>query len=177
MSVALTPPWFIDKCLQTAEELAVSIFTLTIQGDVVLLPEMRQESDARTLTIQEVASAVYGSLSGILIDAAHVPESESERVTFFRHNAVHIRSPEKGPIRLGNPFITKIVELFAQTAGADLITMQPQDFLDLIEHFTAFSSRLHAETINRNPAMACRLRRVSDESGDEQDSHVDLDKI
>ena len=130
------PQWFLDERVRTGEELE--------DGRLFIINNETPDNAADSKGLRcpkedsyQVQDVVYEPLSKVFTSTStsYRKASSSKTTKCFATNAVYLRLPDKHRGTGGIRFLTAVVERFAKDAGADLMTLDIDDVVDLAELF------------------------------------------
>lgn len=136
------PPWFLENCVLTTEELEKHNVDLVVRERAARSDSASNHEegpnvaeDTTKSSVYEVESVVYKSLLDVMLDSDVKQHAELNRRCTFSNDAILLRFPDMHKGKGCMHFLTAMVQQFAQDAKANLITMDTDDLVDLAQHF------------------------------------------
>ncbi|KAF2819264.1 hypothetical protein CC86DRAFT_388077 [Ophiobolus disseminans] len=137
----LVPPWFLENCVKTSEEMKNFPTRLALcdhDEDNKCVPELGPATNGTHVV--EIDTAVYRAL--YLVRQLHLATvgTLSNNHDFGR-KSLYLRYPDHVKLPENRCFFQAVVELYAKEIGAHLITLETDDILDLAQHFASSAER------------------------------------
>ncbi|KAH8655324.1 P-loop containing nucleoside triphosphate hydrolase protein [Xylariales sp. PMI_506] len=135
-SATSIPPWFLRDYVRTSNELKQSPPPLTIRGDGAHNPPISAAAPVQQGGY-EMEAAFYESMSRIIRSTPQTTAASStSNGTYFTRDAILLHYPNRSSWdNYGWRFLTCVVEYFAMTLGADLVTLTLDNIKALALHF------------------------------------------
>jgi len=134
------PQWFLENCVKTAAEWVKYPNPLIIRKSKFSDQKHEQSlSEKSSLDTYEMDSVLYEAISNVMVKPSTLAEphqtQKSPNVLSFTNDAILITLPDSKRHRWGHKFLNCLVQQFAKTITADLVTFTLDDISDLAEHF------------------------------------------
>ncbi len=145
------PSWFLDHCVVTCAELKSRSLSLIVQESPTHTEQstpVDDETSSHDNDIFEVESVVYDAMHAVVSRTApsNSPAQTSAKTTcVFEKNSMLLTMPKQKNSLAAPKFLQNIVEYFAADIGADLITIQIDDVIDLAQYLSQFKEAKDAD--------------------------------
>ena len=152
------PSWFLENCVKTSDEIknhGARLILRNLNGESESDTKREHISQSGSKTVCEdaieIEAAVYQALYLALSPrSAKLDRSRDERR--FRRTSLYLRYPDHSKQPRPQSFFQAVVEHYAGEIGADVVTLQTDDVLDLAQYFA--SSAEGTKYIDANLGMS-----------------------
>ena len=131
------PPWFFTQCVTTAEELISRRTPLLISNSN--MSDTQVQHGGMDRDVYQIESSLYEVLGSVVQKHPSLLQRTQENFrhknsnVHFIYNALLLRFPNPNYQKGGSQFLESVVQHFARSSGADLITLKIDTIKDIVE--------------------------------------------